>query len=311
MTQSDDLEARYRVLLRVYPLRHRIDHADEIVATLLDVARPGQRWPDPREAFSLVRNGLATRARSVDELGAGLRVAGLWSLALATMLAGSLTWIAALPSAPPPAGRVGIGRDALVPWGLVLLAVGLSSLDRRHRWRVVPVIAVALGTVIAGADLMGPRRTLLLPCAVFLAGATLSGRARIRDRVAAVAAGAVAGAWLAHRYVDQFGDAGWGPSKAGPLWVWVDRWVLTYRLVPLSSGAWLGMVIAGLTAGLVRLRYGVATLAVAVPLGWLTIRDRYDPDVVGVVAVAVIAAFALGASTVVASWIRPSRAAAR
>ncbi|MGA5298353.1 hypothetical protein ACPCHT_00410 [Nucisporomicrobium flavum] len=57
------LEMRYRRLLAVYPAQHRTAYADEMVAVLMDGARPGQRLPSLREAADLLWCGFAARAR--------------------------------------------------------------------------------------------------------------------------------------------------------------------------------------------------------------------------------------------------------
>lgn len=57
------LEALYRRLMFAYPGQYRRIREDEIVGTLLDVARPGQRLPSLREAAGLILGGLRTRAR--------------------------------------------------------------------------------------------------------------------------------------------------------------------------------------------------------------------------------------------------------
>lgn len=57
------LEALYRRLMFTYPAQYRRMREDEMVGTLLDVARPGQSLPSLREAAGLVFGGLRTRAR--------------------------------------------------------------------------------------------------------------------------------------------------------------------------------------------------------------------------------------------------------
>jgi hypothetical protein len=58
---SDRLAQRYERLLEAYPESYRTGRGAEMLGTLLDAARPGQRWPSPREALALVRGGLWTR----------------------------------------------------------------------------------------------------------------------------------------------------------------------------------------------------------------------------------------------------------
>jgi hypothetical protein len=65
MTRPDDqLASRYRMLLRAYPRSYRAGRGDEILGTLLDAAHPGQRWPNRRDAASMIIGGLRARAGS-------------------------------------------------------------------------------------------------------------------------------------------------------------------------------------------------------------------------------------------------------
>jgi hypothetical protein len=96
---SADLERRYGRLLGAYPAGYRQEHQEEILATLLDSARPGQRHPSVREAAALVLGGLRTRARlaarrSLWSLWAeGLRLGVLLLLVSVTASAASATWL--------------------------------------------------------------------------------------------------------------------------------------------------------------------------------------------------------------------------
>ena len=78
------LERRYRRLLRCYPAQYRADRADEMLATLLDTAAPGQRWPAARESAALVRGGIRARAgvNSSQPAAASLRLAAMLACAL-------------------------------------------------------------------------------------------------------------------------------------------------------------------------------------------------------------------------------------
>ncbi|WP_327588621.1 hypothetical protein OHA25_17455 [Nonomuraea sp. NBC_00507] len=59
------LERRYRRLLTWYPKDHRARHEEEMLAVLLAASAPGQSRPSGRDAFDLVRGGLAIRLRRV------------------------------------------------------------------------------------------------------------------------------------------------------------------------------------------------------------------------------------------------------
>ncbi len=59
---TDELERRYRRLLRFYPATYRRERADEIIDTLLQGAQPGQRRPGFRDTIALATGGLRARA---------------------------------------------------------------------------------------------------------------------------------------------------------------------------------------------------------------------------------------------------------
>ncbi|QBI53566.1 hypothetical protein [Streptomonospora litoralis] len=89
-TDRTRLERRYELLLRSYPARYRAAHGAEIVGTLLEASESRRRLPAPREAFGLVRGGLAARARAAgDRPGPwwldGLHL-GVFLLALANLV---------------------------------------------------------------------------------------------------------------------------------------------------------------------------------------------------------------------------------
>jgi hypothetical protein len=60
---SGRLRRRYERLLFTYPPAYRRAYGEEMLSTLLEAARPDQRFPAPREAASLLLGGLRTRAR--------------------------------------------------------------------------------------------------------------------------------------------------------------------------------------------------------------------------------------------------------
>ena len=60
---SGQLRRRYERLLVAYPTDYRAAHGDEILSTLLEAARPTQRFPSWRESTSLLLGGLRLRAR--------------------------------------------------------------------------------------------------------------------------------------------------------------------------------------------------------------------------------------------------------
>ncbi|MEW9527501.1 hypothetical protein [Microbispora sp. NPDC049125] len=72
-----DAETRYaraaRRLMLAYPPRYREYRGDELLATLLDLAEPGQTRPPLRDCLDVVRGGLALRLREHPRPGPWLR----------------------------------------------------------------------------------------------------------------------------------------------------------------------------------------------------------------------------------------------
>ncbi|MEV0151518.1 MULTISPECIES: hypothetical protein [unclassified Nonomuraea] len=129
------LERRYRRLLIWYPKDHRARHEEEMLAVLLAASAPGQTRPAGRDAFDLVRGGLAIRLR---------RVAPPWSrrhwraaVDLAALLAPFTLFGAGLFRAAGYAGRSAfdLALPNLVyalPYGLVVLLAWLG-----RRWAAI------------------------------------------------------------------------------------------------------------------------------------------------------------------------------
>jgi hypothetical protein len=63
MTDSADLERRYRRLLAFYPRAFRREREQEILSVLMAGARAGQRWPRLAEGTDLVRHAIPMRLR--------------------------------------------------------------------------------------------------------------------------------------------------------------------------------------------------------------------------------------------------------
>ncbi len=64
MTDSADLERRYRRLLAVYPRAFRAEREQEVLAVLMAAAEPGQRWPRAGETADILWRALLLRMRS-------------------------------------------------------------------------------------------------------------------------------------------------------------------------------------------------------------------------------------------------------
>lgn len=148
------LERRYRRLLTWYPKDHRARHEEEMLAVLLAASNPGQSSPAWRDAFDLVRGGLAIRLRRVASPGSRRH----WRAAagLAAVLAPLMLFGAGLFRAAAYADRSAfdLALPALayaLPYGLVVLLAWLG-----RRWAA---IACAWAMVALHA---GERLTLLL-----------------------------------------------------------------------------------------------------------------------------------------------------
>ena len=86
----DVLECRYSRLLGCYPAPQRAQYAEELLATLMDSSRPGQRWPDVRQSAALVLAGLRARCRA-DRYRPAREV---WAQGLQIMVIGVLVYLA-------------------------------------------------------------------------------------------------------------------------------------------------------------------------------------------------------------------------
>lgn len=99
MTDSTQLERRYRWLLALYPKAFRREHEQEILAVLIACAADGQRRPRLAEAADLARNGVSMRLRRIKLPSSWERrharvmlpvrlVSGIWLLVLTAILYG-------------------------------------------------------------------------------------------------------------------------------------------------------------------------------------------------------------------------------
>ncbi|MGW4643259.1 hypothetical protein ACWEN6_32405 [Sphaerisporangium sp. NPDC004334] len=125
----DSYERAARRLMLAYPPRYREHRGDELLATLQDLAEPGQTRPTLRDSLDMVRGGIALRFREHPRLAAWLRYRLLdWRLpyeyrwwARDDLLRGRRAWRATVRTALSPvvllvlSWMVGVPR----PWGLV------------------------------------------------------------------------------------------------------------------------------------------------------------------------------------------------
>ena len=101
MSESTDLERRYRRLLRLYPPRFRREHEQEMLPVLMDGARPGQRRPGLADSSDLLKGATWTRLRHPtaweEDHAPGVWVAvrvltGLWLVILTMILCHDGRW---------------------------------------------------------------------------------------------------------------------------------------------------------------------------------------------------------------------------
>jgi hypothetical protein len=128
---SGQLRRRYQRLLFTYPTDYQAAHGEEILSTLLEAARPTQRWPSWREATSLLLGGLRLRARQAakesptrlwtDGLHLGVLLVVLVNLGHALQMQFPL-WTALL-AVGALAVLCGWGRTALAATAIAALAV--------------------------------------------------------------------------------------------------------------------------------------------------------------------------------------------
>ena len=108
MTDSTDLERRYRRLLALYPKPFRREHGQEILSVLMAGAAPGQRRPGLAASGDLFKHAMVARWRHALNWESTHRP-GLWLWV--RMLSG--LWLVIL---------TGILCQAGMWWGLALLA---------------------------------------------------------------------------------------------------------------------------------------------------------------------------------------------
>ena len=149
---SSALERRYRLLLSAYPDAYRDAHEEEILATLMDGAVPGQTEPTAREAIGLVVGGLRTRARLAAEEGRavlwadGLRLAAV--LLLASMLSEAIAFVT-------PSGYRALLMPVLLAVAIVMIVAGAT----RVGLIVVVVARLSAAAGFAGSPISGLYRS--------------------------------------------------------------------------------------------------------------------------------------------------------
>ena len=179
MTTS--LERRYQRLLRTYPAAYRRRRGDELLATLLEAAAPGQRYPTLRETLGLLGGGLSVRAGVAGGCtpwtlwGEGLRLGALLLLVSLTGDAASATWLqtnhvvftwifsTAAGLAVTPASAVAVVAVARGWFRAALVLIGVAVAAGWSGLRYPPELwayltAAGILAVLAGRPPARPRR---------------------------------------------------------------------------------------------------------------------------------------------------------
>ncbi|MFD2765906.1 hypothetical protein [Micromonospora eburnea] len=146
------LERRYRQLLRAYPRAYRRERGEELIGTLMELSRPGQQWPAPREARAMLLAGIRIRA-GVDQLHS---TAAAWldgaRAALVLMLAWQLImqlWLVASAQAELPPGEWVSGRligESVVKG--IIAGTAVALLSARYRLGFALALLTPLPSVI-------------------------------------------------------------------------------------------------------------------------------------------------------------------
>jgi hypothetical protein len=292
---SEVLARRYGRLIRMYPRRYRIIHGDEIVDTLLAVARPGQRRPDVRETVALAVEATKLRAASVVN---GSPVWWLDGLHMATFLlalgafatAAGQSWYDGWYVWPVLLAAVFVALLIGKPWLALPFALvevfGVSRLQLRKVWpsldelppfspqmgtqaELAPYLTLLVG-VIALAALSRRRKLrqrsrwwLAVPVCAFIARQTLIAWPASSMWLAAVAIGQIALLSIALGWTMITRDGRWAPAAVvffmpDAVWLRYNQW--------WTDPSPLGVTYWGIV--------GVLTLAIVVAAAWPRRRRR-------------------------------------
>ncbi len=128
---SELLERRYARLLRCYPATDRERLSGQLLATLSELARPGQRWPDPRQATALILAGIRARSGGVRHRPREVWGHGLQITVLAVLIIRAFADLML-------ATRVGVGGDLMS--GLVALSAVPLVLRGKFAMALIPSV---------------------------------------------------------------------------------------------------------------------------------------------------------------------------
>jgi len=137
MSDSEDLERRYRRLLACYPRAFRHGHEQEILSVLMAGAGDGQHWPRPGEAADLIRSAIWMRLRPAVPRS---QPTVFWAVTLMYVCAAlKLLGVPILPATP---GSSAHPLDIGISWGVFALLAWANG--RGHNWARV-LFAVWVG----------------------------------------------------------------------------------------------------------------------------------------------------------------------
>ena len=133
---SGRLRRRYERLLFTYPPAYRMAHGEEMLSTLLEAARPDQRFPALRESASLLLGGLRTRAQQA----ARQSPRRLWADGLQL---GVLLIV-----------LVNLGHALQMRWPLWIALVAVGALAVLRGWTRTALIATTVTALAAARPLL-------------------------------------------------------------------------------------------------------------------------------------------------------------
>jgi hypothetical protein len=285
----DELERRYRRLMRAYPPGYRRERADEIVGTFLECAPAGQTRPTAGDTADIVVAGLRERlgVLGTGDIGLGLRTAAPVALAVAAGMAA----VGLLRDTQSTVGHPSPFKPALFVYAAWLLAVAGRVVLPAIVARLLAGVALlsTLAALVAMASSWSspsPGWSLvvlaLLGCVAIAGG---SQRMSTRERGALAAGTLVSVAVLG-------GSALLVQTSDGPMWFTSNR--LVNNQYQSAVEAVVAVAIAVLLVGMTVLgrfgdrRWRVAALTLLVATGWLLVPSLSGGDsrwVLGVVIV--------------------------
>ncbi|MFI7700159.1 hypothetical protein [Nonomuraea sp. NPDC049480] len=296
------LERRYRRLLTWYPKDHRARHEEEMLAVLLAASTPGQNRPTGRDAFDLVRGGLAIRLRRVAPPGSRRH----WRAAvdLAAILAPLTLFGGGLFRAAGYAGRLAfdLALPNLVyalPYGLIVLLAWLG-----RRWAAI-ACAWAMAALHAAVTMA---RLLSLPEGTIVVGDVLLGSGR--PLIAASMLLSALPACVCAAMLTLAPSPGPGPVGSRRLLAWTGGVLaacVVGAMLPKAFGAVLMLAAIGTVAAMaLRSPVGRRTAAILTPFLLVDVMPSWFTDLAGLTAVTVATAALLGVTAWLARTAEPA-----